>query len=114
MYSQLIKVHCNTGQEAATRLALDKYLKAARLNPGFIHGSFFIAEPHPGGETPRGFGIKERERTFFVYLSFRSSRDMLRHVELYHGDDSLLPSPHDYLLGAYNENDQVDVENRYQ
>ena len=39
MYSQLIKVQCNAGQEAATRLALDKYLKAARLNPGFIHGS---------------------------------------------------------------------------
>lgn len=115
MYSQLIKVQCEAGKEAETRVALDRYVKAARLNPGFVHGSFFSPEPHPGNETPPGFGIKERERTFFVYLAFRSSRDMLKHVELYHGDDdSLLPSPHDYLLGAYTENEGVEVENRYQ
>ncbi len=113
MYCQLIKVTCNAGREAETRASLDRFLKAAGFNPGFVHGSFFVAEPHPGNETPPGFSIKERERTFFVYLAFRSSRDMLKHVELYHGDDSLLPSPHDYLLGAHTENDNVEVENRY-
>jgi hypothetical protein len=114
MYCQMIKVSCKPGEEAATRASLDGYLKAARLNPGFIHGSWFNPEALPGGETPGGFGIKDRERTFIIYLAFRSPRDMLKHVELYHGDDmSLLPSPHDYLLGSYTENADVEVRDLY-
>jgi hypothetical protein len=114
MYCQLIKVQCKPGEESTTRDSLDRYIKAAKLNPGFIHGSYFTPEALPSGETPGGFGIKERERTFMIYLAFRSPRDMLRHVELYHGDDmSLLPSPHDYLLGAYTENDNVEVQDLY-
>lgn len=115
MYCQLIKVTCQQGEEAETRLALDRYLKAAKLNPGFVHGSYIVPEPHPGGENPGGFSIKDRERTFFIYLAFRSPRDMLKHVELYHGGDmSLLPSPHDYMLGSFTENENVDVENLYE
>jgi hypothetical protein len=115
MYCQVIKVNCKPGEEDQVRGALDKYIKAAGLNPGFVHGSYFVPEPHPGGETPGGFSIKDRERTFFIYLAFRSPRDMLKHVELYHGDDmSLLPSPHDYMLGSFDESDGVDVENLYE
>ena len=115
MYCQLIKVACQAGEEAATRDALDRYIKAAKLNPGFVHGSYFVPEAHPGGETPSGFGVKERERTFFIYLAFRSPRDMLKHVENYHGDEmSLLPSPHDYMLGSFVENENVDVVNLYE
>ncbi|MCC7510560.1 MAG: hypothetical protein IT464_14455 [Planctomycetes bacterium] len=115
MYCQMIKVSCKPGEETATRESLDRYLKAAKLNPGFVHGSFFVPESLPGGETPGGFSIKDRERTFIIYLAFRSPRDMLKHVELYHGDDvSMLPSPHDYLLGAYTENNDVEVRDLYQ
>jgi hypothetical protein len=114
MYCQIIKVHCKAGEEAKTGESLDAYLKAAKLNPGFIHGSWFKPEALPTGETPSGFSIKDRERTFFIYLAFRSPRDMLKHVELYHGEDmNLLPTPHDYLLGAYKENDKVDVADLY-
>ena len=115
MYSQWIKVTCQAGEEADTRAALDRYIKAAKLNPGFVHGSYIVPEPHPGGESPSGFGIKDRERTFFVYVAFRSPRDMLKHVEHYHGDHmSLLPSPHDYMLGGFTENTDVQVENLYE
>jgi hypothetical protein len=115
MYCQMIKVQCRPGEEDTTRKNLDRFIQAARLNPGFIHGSYFTPESLPGGETPGGFGIKDRERTFIIYLSFQSSRDMLKHVELYHGDEmSLLPSPHDFLLGSYEENKNVEVQNLYE
>lgn len=114
MYCQIIKVQCKPGEEAATGESLDGYLKAAKLNPGFVHGSWFVPEALPDGEVPGGFRIKDRERTSFIYLAFRSPRDMLKHVELYHGEDmSLLPRPHDYLLGAHKENDKVEVPNLY-
>ena len=39
---------------------------------------------------------------------------MLRHVELYHsGEESLLPSPHDYILGGFEEDDSIEVDDRY-
>ena len=115
MYTQWIKVICQPGEEDDTKLALDHYIKAAKLNPGFVHGSYIMPEAHPGGETPSGFGIKDRDRTFFVYVAFRTPRDMLRHVENYHGDQmSLLPSPHDYMLGSFIENENVDVDNLYE
>lgn len=114
MYCQIIKVQCKAGDEARTGESLDRYLAAAGLNPGFIHGSWFVPEAMPDGETPSGFRIKDRERTFFIYLAFRSPRDMLKHVELYHGEEmNLLPTPHDYLLGAYNESDKVEVDDLY-
>jgi hypothetical protein len=114
MYCQILKFHVKPGEEAATGERLDRYLKAARLSTGFVHGSWFTPDAQPGGKPPAGFGIKGREHTYFVYLAFRSPRDMLKHVELYHGEDlGLLPSPHDYLLGAYTENDDVEVEDRY-
>ncbi|MCC6572981.1 MAG: hypothetical protein IT462_04235 [Planctomycetes bacterium] len=115
MYSQIIKVQVAPGQEREAELSLKKYLKAARLNPGYIHGSYFMPDAHPGGDVPPGFEIENRETTFFVYLAFRSPKDMLKHVEMYHGDDlNLLPTPHDYVLGKYVEDDSVDVENRYE
>ncbi|MBX3458986.1 MAG: hypothetical protein KF696_03340 [Planctomycetes bacterium] len=115
MYCQLIKVVCKPGEDAATRQGLDRYVKAASLNPGFVHGSWFVPEALPGGETPGGFSIKDREHTYFVYLAFRSPRDMLKHVELYHGEDiNMLPSPHDYLLGAFNESTSIEVQNLYE
>lgn len=114
MYCQLIKVQVQPNHEEATRASLDKYIQAAKLNPGFVHGSYFTPDPHPGGENPSGFHIKDRERTFIIYVAFRSPRDMLKHVELYHGDGmSLLPSPHDYLLGNFTEAENVEVENLY-
>ena len=113
MYCQIIKFEAPAGSDIT--VALKKYLKAASLNPGFIHGSFFVPEPLPDGNAPPGFGIENRERTYFVQLVFRTPRDMLKHVELYHGDDlNLLPSPHDYVLGKYVDDDDVEVENRYE
>lgn len=115
MYCQIIKIQVTPEKRAEAEASLKKYLKAARLNPGYIHGSFFTPDAHPGGDVPPGFEITERETAFFVYLAFRSPRDMLKHVELYHGDDlNLLPVPHDYVLGKFVESDDVQVENRYQ
>ncbi len=113
MYCQIIKFEARPG--AATEAALKKYIKAASFNPGFVHGSFFVPEALPDGSVPPGFAIGTRERTYFVQLVFRTSRDMLKHVELYHGDDlNLLPMPHHYVLGKYIEDPGVEVENRYQ
>ncbi len=112
MYCQIIKFEAKPGVDVET--ALKKYIKAAMLNPGFVHGSYFVPEPLPEGETPPGFAIGVRERTYFVQLVFNSPRDMLKHVELYHGDDlNLLPSPHFYVLGKYVEDHNIEVENRY-
>jgi hypothetical protein len=114
MYCQIIKFECQPGQEDATRLKLDRFMQAARLNPGYVHGSYFVPESLPGGKVPGGFAIKDLARTYVVYLAFESPRDMLRHIELYHGEDvDLLPSPHDYLLGVFKENPDAEVENRY-
>jgi hypothetical protein len=115
MYCQIIKFECKPGAEDATRQKLDRFMKAARLNPGYIHGSYFTPESLPGGDAPGGFGIKDLDRTYIVYLAFKSPRDMLKHIELYHGEDmDLLPSPHDYLLGECKEAPGADVENRYE
>ena len=114
MHCQIIKVICELGEEERTEVALKRYLKAARLNPGFVHGSYFTAEAAPDGEAPPGFGITDRQHTYFIYVAFRSPREMLRHVELYHsGEESLLPSPHDYILGGFEEDDSIEVDDRY-
>lgn len=114
MYCNLLKIQVPAGQEAQVEGQLKKYLKAAQLNPGFIHGSFFVPEAQPDGSTPGGFGIVNRKLTYFIYLVFKTSRDMLKHVELYHTDDlHLLPSPYDYVLGSYVEDPNVQIENRY-
>lgn len=116
MHNQVIKVVCRVGEERQTELALAKYVKAAGFNSGFIHGSWWQPEPTPTGSTPSGFSIREREQTYFLYLAFRSARDMLRHVELYNDGfgEGLLPVPHDYMLGSFSESPDVDVDNLYQ
>jgi hypothetical protein len=112
MYCQIIKFEAKEGENI--ELALKKYIKAASYNPGFIHGSYFRPDALPDGGTPPGFEIGARERTWFVQLIFRTPRDMLKHVEFYHGDDlNLLPSPHDYVLGKYVDDDDVEIEDRY-
>ncbi len=114
MYCQILKFQVEAAKRRDTEESLKKYLAAARLNPGYLHGSYFIPDATPGGQTS-GFGLEERENTFFIYLAFRSPKDMLKHVELYHGDDlNLLPTPHDYVLGKYVEDDSVEIENRYE
>lgn len=113
MHIQTLKIVCNDGQQSETEILLAKYVKGANNNPGFVHGSWWKPEAAPNDSTPSGFSIRDRDVTYFIYLAFRSARDMLRHVELYNEGETALPVPHDYMLGIFNEDQRFEVTNKY-